>query len=599
MSFTVNARKITLSLLIGSSSLMLFACGSSGSDSSAPAPVAPPAPPPATPPSSGASDTNELIKVNQLGFYPASQKIAIVPDNGATEFSVLNSDGVSVLDGELSQANTWDMDGRSVRMADFSALSTSGTYTIEVDGVSASNPFSISSDVYSDAHDTVLKAYYFNRASTALDAQYAGDWQRPTAHPDTQVLVHASAASEQRPEGFVLSSPKGWYDAGDYNKYIVNSGISTYTLLAAYENYSDFYQTRSLNIPESDNALPDIIDEILWNLTWMQTMQDPNDGGVYHKLTTLNFEGAVMPHEATAQRYVVQKSTSAALNFAAVSAQASRIFSSIDSLSALSSELQSAALSAWQWAQQNPDVPYIQPSDVFTGRYDDTNFNDEFSWAAVELFLLTEDTQFLDQYLSLNVPATTPSWPQVGTLGMLSLLNNGKELLSEAQYANVQDKVLGFANQILAEQGNAYQVGMTRSDLIWGSNSNGLNKAIVLLHAAQHTSGDAKPYVDAAVNFVDYVLGRNPTDYSYVTGLGSKPPLDIHHRQSYADNVAAPVPGFVAGGAQPGQQDNCSYPSSQPARSYLDDWCSYSTNEITINWNAPMVYMLAAMESAN
>ncbi|WP_395344982.1 glycoside hydrolase family 9 protein [Ningiella sp. W23] len=593
-----NNEKLNFATLLSISSLFLFSCGGSGGSSTSP-PTAPPAPtpPPVTPPETGISDTDQLIKVNQVGFYPSSQKLAIVPENGATEFTILNNQGEQVLQGVLSDEATWNMDGRPMRIADFSELNTSGTYTVQVEGVSPSHPFQIGDDIFENVHDAVLKAYYFNRASTALEQSYAGDWQRPSAHPDTNVLVHRSAASAERPEGFSISSPKGWYDAGDYNKYIVNSGISTYTLLAAYENFSAFYDSRSLNIPESGNALPDIIDEILWNVSWMQTMQDPNDGGVYHKLTALNFEGALMPHEATAQRYVVQKGTSAALNFAAVSAQASRIFSSIESLKSMSAELRAASLSAWQWAKSNPDVPYIQPSDVFTGQYGDSDFSDEFAWAAAELFLLTQDTAFLDEFIALDVPATTPSWPQVGSLGLLSLLNQGQSLLSQSQYNDIKAKVIAFADQVVSDQDNAYSVGMTQNDLIWGSNASGLNKAIMLLHAAQYADTDSTAYINAAQSFVDYVLGRNPTDYSYVTGVGSFSPMDPHHRQSFADSIAAPVPGFVVGGAQPGQQDGCNYPSNEPARSYLDDWCSYSTNEVTINWNAPMVYVLAALEN--
>src|SRR5690606_18067041 len=114
-----------------------------------------------------------------------------------------------------------------------------------------------------------IKAFYFNRASIPLEPEYAGIYARPEGHPDTQVLVHASAADAKRPEGTVISSPKGWYDAGDYNKYIVNSGISTYSLLAAFEHFPEQYLDQNLNIPESGNGVPDLLDEIYWNLAWM------------------------------------------------------------------------------------------------------------------------------------------------------------------------------------------------------------------------------------------------------------------------------------------------------------------------------------------
>lgn len=135
----------------------------------------------------------------------------------------------------------------------------------------------------------------------------------------------------------IISAPKGWYDDGDYNKYIVNSGISTYTLLAAYEHYPDYFSGFDFDIPEQGGNFPDILDEAKWNLDWMLAMQDPDDGGVYHKLTGLNFSGQIMPDNYTFQRYVVKKSTGAALDFAAVMAIGSRVFETYDN--AYSTEL--------------------------------------------------------------------------------------------------------------------------------------------------------------------------------------------------------------------------------------------------------------------
>src|SRR5690606_35637774 len=144
-------------------------------------------------------------------------------------------------------------------------------------------------------------------------------------HPDDRVAIHPSAASATRPAGTFIVAPFGWYDAGDYGKYVVNSGITTGTLLSLLEDYPAAAQRLETNIPESGDGVPDLLDEVLWNLRWMLSMQDPADGGVYHKLTTASFAGMVMPEAATAQRYVVQKSTPAALNLAAVAAQASRV----------------------------------------------------------------------------------------------------------------------------------------------------------------------------------------------------------------------------------------------------------------------------------
>src|SRR5690606_2637088 len=99
--------------------------------------------------------------------------------------------------------------------------------------------------------------------------EHAGIYARPKGHLDTEVQIHKSAVSPNRPEGMEVSSPKGWYDAGDFNKYIVNSGIATYTLLAAFEHFPQIYTNQNLNIPESGDAIPDLLDEIKWNLDWM------------------------------------------------------------------------------------------------------------------------------------------------------------------------------------------------------------------------------------------------------------------------------------------------------------------------------------------
>jgi endoglucanase len=586
----------THSLLILSGIALMTSCGSGGSKN--PAPVSVPAPiltvpdTPATP-----SNNAQLIKLNQVGFLPDEAKIAIVPENQATTFLLVNaSDDAEVFSGQLTLSQEWQPAQENVSIADFSSFTTAGEYKIKIEGFEDSHLVVIKSDAYLPAHDAALKAYYFNRASTELLDEHAGVWARAAGHTDENVLVHSSAASAERPEGTVISAPKGWYDAGDYNKYIVNSGISVYTLLAAYEHHPFFYQGRNIGIPESINAVPDILDEVKWNLDWMMAMQDPNDGGVYHKLTTLNFSGAVMPNQATAQRYVVQKGTAAALNFAATMAVASRIYANFPQFSVLANSYKQAAENAWLWAQANPNTAYNQPSDVSTGEYGDGSFNDEFSWAAAELFLLTNEDLYLQQFKQLNVRPSVPAWPNSAALGYISLLNNGKAILSAEDYAQFLDSYLALADDIVNQhQVSAYAVAMQGNDFVWGSNSSGLNKAFVLLQA-QRLTNDSK-YKVAAVGLLDYVLGRNPTDFSFLTGFGAKTPLDTHHRPSFADGVAAPVPGFVAGGPHSGQQDGCSYPSSLAAKSYSDTWCSYSTNEVTINWNAPMVYVLASLHT--
>jgi endoglucanase len=539
--------------------------------------------------------------VNQLGYLPGAAKWAVLPAAAGGEFRVVRAGSDSVvLRGAAGPARRWGMSGTEVRLADLSALTAPGDYELRADG-QAPVRLRVTPDAYAALTAGALKAFYFNRASTALDARHAGPWARPAGHPDTEVLVHASAASAQRPEGTRLSAPKGWYDAGDYNKYIVNSSITVYTLLAAYEQFPALFKAQHLNIPESGNALPDVLDEVLWNLDWMLAMQDPADGGVYNKLTNLGFDGNVMPHQAVGPRYVVAKGTAAALDFAAVMAQASRVFKPFDAQRpGLSARLRDAAVAAWQWARANPRVVFKNPPDVRTGEYGDDKLDDEFAWAAAELFLTTGDAAYRDALKLEAQPIRVPNWGDVLGLAWMSLAQH-RDQLAKADAELVTRRVGDFGRQLAATwQGSAYRLTMeSANDFVWGSNSQALNQALMLIQA--YRLGGERAQLDAAQSVLDYVLGRNPLGMSYVTGFGQRSPLHPHHRPSEADGVDAPVPGFLVGGPNPGQQDqpHCPvrYASKLPALSYIDHGCSYAANEVAINWNAPLVYVSAAIQA--
>lgn len=541
----------------------------------------------------------DQIKLNQVGFLPASEKIAVVPGVDATQFTVVNAGTTDVVfTGTLTAVAQWDPALELVKLADFSSITTPGDYELKLVGVEQAAPFEIAADNYEALNAASLKAFYFNRASTALLETHAGIYQRAAGHADTQALVHLSAASEARPEGTVVSSPKGWYDAGDYNKYIVNSGITTFTLLAAFNRFPDYFSAQDLNIPESDDEVPDILNEIMWNLEWMLSMQDPNDGGVYHKLTSKGFSGFVMPAADTSERYLVQKTTAATLDFAAVMAVASRVYAQYETeFPGKSAQMLAAAESAWEWAQDNPAIYYNQPADIQTGAYGDGNVSDEFFWAAAELYITTQEDAY---YTAMNATATTadvPWWGGVKTLGWISLAQHIDDLTDAADTALIRNRLDTLAAGLQAKKiASAYGVSMEAGDFVWGSNSGAMNQAMVLLEAYQMDTSK-EGYLDAAQSLLDYVLGRNATDYSFVTGFGQKSPMFIHHRPSGADGIAAPIPGFIVGGPHPDHYGDCSsYPSPLAAKSFVDLECSYSTNEIAINWNAPLVYVSAGLQ---
>ncbi|CAA9281281.1 MAG: GH9 [uncultured Cytophagales bacterium] len=562
-----------------------------------------------------AQGLTETIRLNQVGFYPDAPKVAVVPARAEGTFTVTGADGKStVFTGTLGAPRQSGYSPKQTRLADFSKLTKPGTYVVVVPGLGHSYPFEVKPRVHRPLADAALKGFYYQRISQELTPQYAGKWARPAGHvqADRQVQIHPSAAGPGRPAGTVIASPGGWYDAGDYNKYIVNSGITVGTLLSLYEDFPAYFKDHRVNIPESGNAVPDLLDEALYNLRWMLTMQDPHDGGVYHKLTNPRFDGMVMPDKATNTRYVVQKSTAATLDFAAVAAQASRVYRAYDgAFPGLADSCLTAATRAWQWAQQHPAVLYQQDEmngahdpDVSTGTYGDNTVSDEWIWAACELYATTGKESY---YTAVNLfpddKMPLPGWPQVRLLGYYTLARRGDKLAAAGKkdLPMLKKRLVAFGDTLLAgvdRQPYGTVMGHSASDFIWGSTSVAANQGIALLQVYRLT-GDKK-YRHHALANLDYILGRNATGYSFVTGHGDKTPMHPHHRPSVADGIAEPVPGLLSGGtnANAARQDKCpGYASTVPDEVFLDHDCSYASNEIAINWQAPLVYLAYAVEA--
>ena len=551
----------------------------------------------------------EQIRLNQIGFYPNAPKIAVVLTNKNGSFSLQTADKKVVYKGQLKKSGQPNFAGQYTWIADFSAFAKPGKYVLNVPGLGSSYPFSISKNVHKQVADATIKAFYFMRASIPLLEKYAGKWHRAMGHPDNKVLVHASAVSEGRPEGSVVSSSRGWYDAGDYNKYIVNSGISTYTLLSLYEDFPEYMKTVKLNIPESGNGIPDLLNESLWNLRWMLTMQDSIDGGVYHKLTNAAFDKMEMPDKATELRYLIQKSTAATLDFTAVMAQSARVFRQYEvQLPGFADSCREAALKTWEWAQTHPHIIYNKyvlndnfSPKITTGDYGDNEVRDEFIWAASELFVTLKDIKYVHKInLIPDTKMPLPSWSQVRVLGYYTIVRNS-ERIAGTGYKNIPEikkRIVNYANGLIKDADKtAYKAVMykRKANFIWGSNSVAANQGIALIQAYKLT-GDKK-YLKYALGNLDYILGRNGTGYSFVTGYGSKTPMHPHHRPSVADGIVEPVPGLLAGGANPGEEDHVPLPSFIPDEAYIDNDQAYASNEVAINWNSPSAYLINALEA--
>lgn len=562
------------------------------------------------------------IKVNQVGYYPHAEKTAVLEQEAALEGKeaepsftaekavLLDKDGNAVWEGEAVREAVSPWSGKTRRIFDFTEVTEPGEYTLKAGKYS--QPVVIREHAFKEAATAAMKSYYLQRTGCEIEEQYAGVYARPAAHPDTMILVHPSAASDARPAGTVISSPGGWYDAGDFNKYIVNSGFTVGMLLVSYQLAPEAFDALELNIPESGNDVPDFLDEIFYNIRWMATMQDPSDGGVYHKLTAPHFEGFVMPVECEQQRYVVQKSTAAALDFAATLALTSRIYRNYTEYAPSLEEYLKQAEQAYAWAKANPFCLYDQPGynekyepQVSTGMYPDELecLDDEFFWASTELFLATGKAEYLED-AKRYAPAhyAIPVWGNLSALGSFewfaqSLRSNS--IVAQEMAAQLITPMTDSLDAYIAQVPHScFQspYGNQESDFIWGSNGEICSGTGVSMLFAYYMTGDEK-YLTGAAENIDWLFGRNATGYCFLTGFGTKQVMHPHQRISTADGIEAPMPGFLAGGPNKGRQDAGAdpanvYTTDAPDESYLDIVPSYATNEIAINWNAYIVALL-------
>lgn len=529
---------------------------------------------------------SENIRINQVGFYPSQEKtITLEQDNPCETVSIYRA-GRKIWEGEAVRTAVSPWSGKVRRVFDFSEITKPGRYTIKAG--KERMKFTVSENAFDALAEAGLKGFYHQRSGMDLDPAIAGKWARKGGHPDTVVYIHPSAVSEGRPEGTVISSPKGWYDAGDYNKYVVNSGYSMGLMAEAALMFST---------PEDSDRRQAIHEELKYNAEWLYTMQDPSDGGVYHKLTSPEFEGFISPLECSKPRYVVQKSVTAALDYAGALCTFVELGDSPDP------ETIAKAEAAYAWAVSNPTAFYFQERmnrtydpDVSTGAYGDGSASDEFFWAASCLYRATGKTGYLDDVKKYMPESfSVMSWGNVSALGVFEWLRNGKNGVSADEqeiYERCLQMLLAYCDRSMeSAETSCYNspYGNSPRDFYWGCASTFCDQSVCFLYAYKLT-GKAG-YLKNAFRNVNYILGQNATGYCYVTGFGSKSPMFPHSRLCHSDGVVEPIPGLLVGGPNPGHNDKAevTYRSSYPDESYEDVMPSYASNEIAINWNASLV----------
>ncbi len=543
------------------------------------------------------------IFVDQLGFTPFAPKSFTTSQSADSFFVVKSSSGIISFRGKIVQSRISDpASGLTLYEGDFSSLHEQGIFRIFSSAQDTSFPFQIADSVYNPLFRAALKGFYFQRCGVALSSSYAGQYARAQCHTADGFLHTSTGSSVYR------EATGGWHDAGDYGKYIVNAGVSVGTLLMAYEFFPDQFSTDDLGIPESGNNIPDILDEARYELSWLLKMQS-SGGGVYFKLTREQFEGFVMPaQDNTATRYLYSISTTATGDFAAVMAKAARIFDRYDRTFA--DTCLAAAERAWDYLSANstivPAGGFKNPTGTATGEYGDSQDSDERLWAAAELFRTTGIQKYnlfyLFNYSRNGLFTSSMSWQNVTSMAHLTYLASQQIGTDSVIQGELRTSLKSFCDaQITNRNLDGFHCVIPPGQYYWGSNSQPLNNAILLLVAS--SQGMDSIYRSAALDQLHYITGHNANGICYVTGLGTRSTMNPHHRPSASDGIVAPVPGLLAGGPDQYLDDailkGLYTSSTPPALCYADQRDSYASNETAINWNAPLVFVAGFFASPN
>jgi len=532
------------------------------------------------------------VKTNQLGYEVNGEKLFVVRYNkDVSEFKIHDADSDEVVyTGKLpDEFLNSPSGGGSLRTGDFSDFKTPGTYYISVEGDGESYPFVITEDVYKDAFKDVIKVLTLQRCGMELDKDLAGDFAHPACHTDIATVY---GTNEQK------DVSGGWHDAGDYGRYVVPGAKTVKDLFLSYTS-SSAAQADDLGIPESGNGVPDVLDEARYELEFFLKMQADN-GGVYHKVTCKVFPEAVMPEEETDPLVICPISTTATGDFAAVMAEAYVLYKTYDA--DFANKCLAAAEKAYAYMDQyalEEKGGFVNPEDVDTGEYPDAKNTDEFFWSCVELYLATGDTKYEDKALELADKGYNMGlgWADVGTYGTYDYLlmdRNGGTANPDLVALCEHNMDFYGKKEAKALKKDVYFISLA-TNFPWGSNMTVANNAMFYHMLADVMDMSELEYYSE--HGLDYLFGINPVGYCYVTGYGSLSPEHTHHRPSQV--VGKSMPGMVVGGANSSPSDpyaKAVLTLRKNGKSYVDNASSFSTNEITIYWNSPAIYLLSLHE---
>ncbi len=519
--------------------------------------------------------------------------------------------------------------------ADFTGLQALGDYYV-LDPASGeqTEAFSIRLDPYADVRRAAVRTFFYQRCGLPKSAPFAEPgWTDAASHLGPQQDTDCRWVLNPTP-GTSRDLRGGWFDAGDYNKYVNYTDRPIHDLLSSYSQAPGDW-TDDLNLPESGNGIPDILDEVRVGLDWFLRMQEPN-GSLLHKVSVLGFSASAPPSTHTAVRRYGQATASATISGAGAFAHGAVVFGRLpDAASqAYAATLEQAALEAWSWLVANPSQ---FPSAYNNAGFDSVNGEDSPSLqvlnrarSAMWLYQLTGEAQYRARF-DADVQQSDLLASGFTNLYQRDLYEAFLEYteLPGATPSVVQQIRSGFSSTVgvwqflnpTINQQDPYQAFLGGGDYIWGSNR---NKADVgVLHALLNEHGmqidQAGEILTGVEGYARYLHGVNPLGLTYLTNLSSigapNSIQEVYHGWFYEgtqwDNAETsqfgPAPGFMSGGpnanyapALPGVAGpSLTPPLNQPQQKSYKDWnadwpeVSWQVTEPQISYQSSYIRLLS------
>ncbi len=592
------------------------------------------------------------IKVDQFGYRTTAEKIAVItqanqgfnaPENytPATTLQVIDAatkDTVLQLNPQpWNNGAVHAQSGDKVWWLDFSALQAPGFYYILDEPNGKFSPIiRVGDDVYNEVLKQAVRMFYYQRCGVAKEATYAGEaWQDEACHIHSGQDLACRAVNNKSSAATEMDLSGGWHDAGDFNKYVTFTYSTLHNLLFAYENNPGAFFD-NYNIPESGNGIPDIVDEIKYELDWLLKMQLEN-GSVLSKVSVTQHQGNSPASKDLANRYYAPATLSATRTFASVMAHAYRIFSQFSSMAEYANTLLTSAENAWQYIQSNPGYSTYDNSGFSSANPERTEYDQKAQELTAAYFLYEATGN--NTYLTCFEENITHFHPLEWTYWYSFEYEYGRVLIDYVQNPDADpDLIQAITNSFntsmqgsefmgaINSETDAYRAFMKDQDYVWGSNKakssiGGLFHDFAQISADQSAKSLALAASEDYLHFFHGVNAHGLVMLSNMDEFGAENYCREMYHIWFSDGTEydnadtspkGPPPAFMMGGINQAFKPDAAYsgpvlepPLNQPVQKAYKDWNtswpenSWELTEPAIYYQAAYIHLLSHFANDN